>query len=45
MFTLEGRAEQEGYFDVAYFPHVATQKFVSYIHNCKDKTDFKLQCI
>ena len=32
------------YFDIAYFPNTNTQKFVSYTHNCKDKTDFKLQC-
>ena len=44
MFTLEGRGDAEGYFEVAYFPNTATQKFVSYVHNCKDKTDFKLQC-
>ena len=43
-FTLEGRGDHNGYFDVAYFPNLATQRFVSYTHNCKDKTDFKLQC-
>ena len=43
-FTLEGRAEHNGYFDIAYFPNTTTQKFVSYTHNCKDKVDFKLQC-
>jgi glycosyltransferase involved in cell wall biosynthesis len=43
-FTLEGRGDHEGYFDIAYFPNLATQRFVSYTHNCKDKTDFKLQC-
>ena len=42
-FTLEGRADNEGYFDIAYFPNLATQKFVSYTHNCKDKTDFSLK--
>jgi len=45
MFTLEGRGDHKGYFEVAYFPHTATQKFVGYVHNCKDKTDFELQCI
>jgi len=43
-FILEGRGDHEGYFDIAYFPNLATQRFVSYTHNCKDKTDFKLQC-
>jgi ADP-heptose:LPS heptosyltransferase len=44
LFTLEGRADNDGYFEIAYFPNVATQKFVSYPHNCKDKIDFNLQC-
>ena len=44
-FVLEGRGNHKGYFDIAYFPNTATQRFVSYTHNCKDKTDFKLQCI
>lgn len=43
-FTLEGRADHNGYFDIAYFPNTNTQKFVSYTHNCKDKIDFQLQC-
>lgn len=43
-FTLEGRGDHSGYFDVAYFPNTTTQKFVSYVHNCKDKIDFNLQC-
>ena len=43
-FTLEGRGDHKGYFEIAYFPNVATQKFVSYTHNCKDKTDFNLRC-
>ena len=43
-FILEGRADHEGYFDIAYFPNTTTQKFVSYTHNCKDKIDFDLQC-
>lgn len=44
LFTLEGRADNNGYFEVAYFPNIGTQKFVSYPHNCKDKIDFNLQC-
>ena len=44
LFTLEGRGEHEGYFEIAYFPNVGTQKFINYPHNCKDKIDFSLQC-
>jgi hypothetical protein len=43
-FLLEGRGSHKGHFEVAYFPNTATQKFISYVHNCKDKTDFNLQC-
>jgi glycosyltransferase involved in cell wall biosynthesis len=40
---LEGVADHEGYFDLAFFPTVTTQKHVTYIHNGKDKTQFTLQ--
>lgn len=40
---LEGIHDHEGYFDLAFFPTVATQKNVTYIHNGKDKIQFNLQ--
>ncbi|MDB4314560.1 hypothetical protein N9955_00875 [bacterium] len=39
---LEGRSEHEGYFDMAFLPHATTQKFISYLHNGKDKLQFTL---
>ena len=40
---LEGIGDHEGYFDMAFFPTVTTQKTVTYLHNGKDKTQFNLQ--
>jgi glycosyltransferase involved in cell wall biosynthesis len=40
---LEGVLDHEGYFDLAFFPTVTTQKIVNYIHNGKDKIQFNLQ--
>jgi hypothetical protein len=39
---LEGRGDHKGYFDVAYLPHVNTQRVMTYYHNGKDKMDVKL---
>lgn len=35
-FLLEGKGDHEGYFNIAYFPHVTTQKFPTFIHNGLD---------
>lgn len=42
-FILEGMGEHKGYFNMAFFPTVTTQKFINYIHNGQDKTEFQLQ--
>jgi len=39
---LEGQGEHNGYFEVAYLPHVGTQKIFDYQHNGKDKIEFDL---
>ena len=39
---LEGRVDHKGYFEIAYLPHIGTQKILSYIHNGKDKNAFNL---
>ena len=39
---LEGRGKEKGYFNIAYLPHIATQRFLSYLHNGEDKIDFSL---
>lgn len=42
-FILEGAGDHYGYFDLAFFPNVTTQKAITYIHNGKDKIQFTLQ--
>jgi glycosyltransferase involved in cell wall biosynthesis len=42
-YVLEGRGDNQGYFDIAFFPHATTQRTYSYTHNGKDKTQFKLR--
>lgn len=42
LLALEGRGKFKGYFEVAYLPHIGTQKFFSYQHNGKDKLGIEL---
>jgi len=39
---LEGVGEHKGYFDVAYLPHIGTQKILNYTHNGRDKSQLDL---
>jgi len=39
---LEGNSLNKGYFDIAYLPHINTQRVINYLHNGLDKIDFKL---
>jgi len=43
LIWLEGRGEHKGYFNVAYLPHVQTQKILTYLHNGEDKIDFEIK--
>ena len=36
LLTMEGHGEHRGYFDIAFFPHLGTQKMFDYQHNGKD---------
>jgi len=38
----EGKGDHKGYFDLAFVPHVGTQKILTYTHNGQDKTQLKL---
>ena len=40
LLTMEGHAGGEGYFDIAFLPHIGTQKIFDYQHNGKDKIEF-----
>lgn len=43
LLTLEGSGGHKGYFDMAFLPHIGTQKIFNYQHNGKDKTQFSLR--
>ena len=43
LLYLEGRGDHEGYFEMAFLPNIGTQRHLSYLHNGKDKTQFKLR--
>lgn len=40
LLTMEGHADGHGYFDIAFLPHIGTQKIFDYQHNGKDKLEF-----
>lgn len=42
LLLLEGHAKHNGYFDIAYLPHLQTQRMLSYLHNGEDKIDFEI---
>ena len=42
LLLLEGGSRHLGYFDVAYFPHIGTQRIINYTHNGKDKIQFDI---
>jgi len=42
LYILEGKGTHTGYFDLAFLPHVGTQKIATYSHNGKDKTQLEL---
>jgi len=43
LLWLEGRGNEKGYFNVAYLPHISTQRVFSYQHNGEDKLDIILK--
>lgn len=42
LFILEGSDSYPGLFDLAFLPHVGTQKFINYTHNGANKHEFEL---
>lgn len=42
LLLLEGHSGNDGYFDIAYLPHLQTQRMLSYLHNGEDKIDFEI---
>lgn len=43
LLLLEGRGEYKGLFDMAFIPHVGSQKFLNYMHNGKDVDSLRLK--
>ena len=43
LLFLEGRANHQGYFEMAFLPNIGTQRYLNYLHNGKDKTQFELR--
>ena len=44
LLWLEGRESHKGFFEVAYLPHLGTQRMFNYQHNGKDKIALDLIC-
>jgi len=43
LFFMEGQSSHKGYFELAFLPHITTQKHFGYQHNGKDKLQFSLK--
>jgi len=43
LLWLEGNGEHDGYFEIAFLPHIGTQRIFNYQHNGKDKIPFNLK--
>ena len=44
-FYMEGRGEEEGHFNIAFFPYFTTQKNINYTHNGEDIITHELKCL
>ena len=42
LLYLEGQGQHKGFFELAFLPHITTQKVFGYQHNGKDKLQFSL---
>jgi hypothetical protein len=43
LLWLEGHGDHQGYFEIAFLPHIGTQKMLNYLHNGKDKIAFDIK--
>jgi glycosyltransferase involved in cell wall biosynthesis len=43
LLFLEGKGSHKGFFELAFLPHITTQKVFGYQHNGKDKLQFSLK--
>lgn len=42
-FWCEGQGPNKGFFEIAFLPHIGTQKILNYLHNGKDKIEFDIR--
>jgi hypothetical protein len=42
LLWLEGQGEHKGLFEIAFLPHIGTQRFLDYLHNGKDVIAFNI---
>jgi len=42
LLLLEGQGANKGYFEIAFLPHIGTQKILNYLHNGKDRNQFEI---
>ena len=42
LLYLEGNGDHPGFFDIAFLPHIGTQKIFNYQHNAQDRIQFDL---
>jgi len=43
LLMMEGNRHHNGFFDIAFLPHVTTQRVLTYLHNGKDVTEFEIK--
>ncbi|NBW12808.1 MAG: glycosyltransferase [Caulobacteraceae bacterium] len=43
LIWLEGSQDHKGYFEIAFLPHVGTQRFLDYLHNGKTNIQFNIK--
>lgn len=43
LIWLEGQRGHKGYFDIAFLPHVTTQRMLTYLHNGQDRIEFDIK--
>lgn len=42
LLWLEGQGDHKGFFEIAFLPHIGTQRMLDYLHNDKDKISFNI---
>jgi len=43
LMWLEGAGEHKGFFEIAFLPHIGTQRILNYLHNGKDIIEFDIK--